>query len=562
MISFTMTITILGGLSLFLYGMKIMSEGLQKVAGNRLRSTLHAITSNRISGVFTGLFITAAIQSSSATTVMLVSFVNAGLINLTQSLGVIMGANIGTTVTGWLVAILGFKVNINLFALPAISVGFFVRFLNKQRLTDWGEVLLGFGLLFFGLTLMKDALGDLKNSPDIIRFMGTYRAADLWSTLAVVGAGTAVTMIIQSSSATMALTLTLASQGIIDYPTSAALVLGENIGTTITANLAAIGASTAARQCARAHMVFNVLGVIWMLFVFNPFLRLVDGIVPGNVFTTDTAALGSVLPGHLAAFHTLFNITNTLLFLPIMGLLGWAARMLVPDAKNTETARLTYISSALLSTPPLAIEESKRELALMAKRVIEMLDTVMELFNKQDKTQKDYYEFTQTISSLETLTDTLEQEISDFLVRIIRNQPSDEQSQEIVEILNAVSNLERIGDHCEILMKLLNRLHEKNLAFTEDAEAEINALAAKVRDMLLLIADNITLRKTNIMVRASSLEDIINKMRHNLRDGHIKRLNEGSCDVNQGLVFIDMLSSFEKIGDHAFNIAQSISGLR
>jgi phosphate:Na+ symporter len=186
----------------------------------------------------------------------------------------------------------------------------------------------------------------------------------------------------------------------------------------------------------------------------------------------------------------------------------------------------------------------------------------MVLFNKKDKTQKDYYEFTQIVSSLETLTDTLEQEISDFLVRIIRNQPSDEQSQEIVEILNAVSNLERIGDHCEILMKLLNRLHEKNLSFTEDAEAEINALAAKVREMLLLITDNITLRKTNIMVRAASLEDIINKMRHNLRDGHIKRLNEGSCDVNQGLVFIDMLSSFEKIGDHAFNIAQSISGLR
>ncbi len=562
MISLSMVVTILGGLSLFLYGMKVMSEGLQKVAGNRLRTTLQKITNHRLSGVFTGFFITAAIQSSSATTVMLVSFVNAGLINLTQSLGVIMGANIGTTVTGWLVALLGFKVKIAMFALPAITVGFFVRFLGRQKLTDWGEVLLGFGLLFFGLTLMKDALGDLKKSQEVIAFMSTFRASGIFSTIMVIGVGSAVTMAIQSSSATMALTLTLANQGIIDYPTCAALILGENIGTTITANLAAIGASTAAKRAARAHMIFNILGVVWVLILFQPFLHLIDNIVPGNVFAPSSAEAGKVMPDHLAAFHTLFNIANTLVFLPLLSLLAAGARFLVPEQKEAGERHLTYITSTLINTPGLAIEESKRELARMAEKVLEMHDTVMELFNKKEKTQKDYYEYTQAITSLETVTDNLERDISSFLVRIIRNTTSRDQSEEISEILNAVNNLERIGDHCESLLKLMNRLHEKNLTFTDEAATDINEIASKVRDMLVLISDHITMRKTNIMIDAESLESVINKMRHNLRKGHIKRLNEGACGVNQGLVFLDMLSSFEKIGDHAFNIAESISGLR
>jgi len=555
MISLSMVINVLGGLSLFLYGMKIMSEALQKVAGNRLRQTLKKITSNRFSGVFTGFLITAGIQSSSATTVMLVSFVNAGLMNLTQSLGVILGANIGTTVTGWLVAILGFKVKIALFALPAITIGFFVRFAGKQRLTDWGEVLMGFGFLFFGLTLMKDALGDLKHSQEVINFMSIYRAETLFSTLAVVGVGTAVTMIIQSSSATMALTLTLASQNLIDYPTCVALILGENIGTTITANLAAIGASTVAKRTARAHMLFNVFGVVWILVFFKVFLNLVDNIVPGSV-------TGAALPEHLAAFHTLFNITNTLMVLPFITGLAWLATKIVPEPEKKEKAHLTYISSNLINTPPLALEESKRELSRMSGNVLEMLDTVMDIFNTKDKVAEDIQEYSAKINEKELLVDTLEHELTSFLVKVIRNTTSREISQEISETLNEVSNLERIGDHCEILMRQVERLHKKKLVFSEKAIGEMNDIASKVKELLLLINDNITKRKTNILSRAGSLEGDINRVRSELRRAHIERLNSGDCDVDQGLVFIDMLSSFEKIGDHAFNIAQSISGVR
>ncbi len=557
----TMIITVLGGLSLFLYGMKVMSEGLQKVAGNRLRTTLKALTNNRFSGVFSGFFITAAIQSSSATTVMLISFVNAGLITFTQSLGVIMGANIGTTVTGWLVALIGLKIKIAVIALPAITIGFFIRFLKKQQLSDWGEVLLGFGLLFFGLTLMKDAVGDLKNAPEIIRLMGTFRAADFPSILMVVGVGTFVTMVIQSSSATMAITLTLASQNIIDFPTCAALILGENIGTTITANLAAIGASTAARQAARAHMIFNVLGVVWMIFAFNHFLVLVNFIVPGDIYSAAPSEIGDMLPGRLAAFHTLFNIINTAIFLPLTGMLAWAAKLITPRAKSPDEVHLTYLSSALVNTPPLAIEESKRELMRMSETVLSMLDQTMELTNKKNKTRQDFYNATQKISDLETQTDSLEHEISTFMVRVMRNSSSGAISEEISEILDIANNLESIGDHCEILMKLQDRLNEHNLDFTDGARLEINGITVKAREMLMLINDNINSRKTNIMPNARALVTIINQMRSDLRLSHINRLTEGTCDIEQGLVFLDMLSSVEKIGDHAYNIAEAISGV-
>ena len=557
----TMVITILGGLSLFLYGMKIMSEGLQKVAGNRLRATLQTLTNNHFSGVFTGFFITAAIQSSSATTVMLISFVNAGLITFTQSLGVIMGANIGTTVTGWLVALIGLKINIAAIALPSITIGFFIRFLKRQQLTDWGEVLLGFGLLFFGLTLMKDAVGDLRNAPEIVSLMGTFRAANLPTTLMVIGVGTIVTMVIQSSSATMAITLTLASQNIIDYPTCAALILGENIGTTITANLAAIGASTAARQAARAHMIFNVLGVVWMIFVFSRFLGLVNELVPGDIAAAAPADIGRMMPDHLAAFHTLFNIINTLIFLPLAGILAWMAKLLTSRPKGIDEAHLTYLSSELVNTPPLAIEETKREVNRMSSTVRTMLDQALELLNKKNKTRQDFYAATQNISSLETLTDILEKEISSFMVKVIRHSSSGDLSEEISEVLDIVSNLERIGDHCELLVKQQNRLNEQNLDFTDSARDEINTIAAKVREMLLLIHENITARKTNIMTEAQSLETIINQIRSDLRLSHIRRLDDGSCGIEQGLVFLDMLSSFEKIGDHAYNIAEAISGV-
>ena len=562
MFSVSMVIEVLGGLSLFLYGMKVMSEGLQKVAGTGLRMALHKVTGNRVSGILTGFGITAAIQSSSATTVMLVSFVNAGLLNLTQAIGVIMGANIGTTVTGWLVALLGFKIKIALLALPAITIGFFVRFMHNQRLIDWGEVLMGFGFLFFGLTIMKDALGDLKHAPEVLAFMSTYHAAGLGSTILVVMAGAAVTMVIQSSSATMALTMTLASQGLIDYPTCAALILGENIGTTITANIAAIGASTAARQAARAHMIFNVFGVVWMLACFSSFLQFVNAITPGDVYSAETSVVGSLLPDRMAAFHTLFNICNTLLFLPMATLLARCAQLLVAEPKHTETRHLRYISSTLIDTPPLAIESAQREVSRMARKVLEMYDAVMAAFNKPDCPAAECLAVQQRVQKLETLSDNLEKEITTFLVQVIRNTTSRAQSEEISGMLHTASNLERIADHGEILMKLVVRMREQQLQFTGQAREGINRIATQARQTLVLINENIDRRPTDIMATARAIEGEIDRLRDQLRKEHIARLNEGTCDVNQGLVFLDMLSSFEKVGDHAYNIAESISGIR
>jgi phosphate:Na+ symporter len=308
-------------------------------------------------------------------------------------------------------------------------------------------------------------------------------------------------------------------------------------------------------------MIFNILGVVWVLLFFRQFLWLVNMVVPGDVYAAAPPDIGRMLPDHLAAFHTLFNITNTLIFLPLMGALAWLATLLTRRPRGLEEEHLTYLSSSLVNTPPLAIEETKRELARMASTVLNMHDQAMALFNKKDKTQKDFYEYTQNISSLETLTDNLEREISSFMVRVIRNATSEDLSEEISEILDIAGNLERIGDHCELLMKLQNRLNEQNLSFTDSARDDINSIAGKVRELLVLINGHISARRTNIMSIAQGLETIINQMRYDLRLSHIKRLNEGTCGLDQGLVFLDMLSSFEKIGDHGYNIAEALSGV-
>lgn len=562
MIEFNTIVSILGGLSIFLFGMKIMSEGLQNVAGYRLRKVLRGLTNNRFSGILTGFLITTAVQSSSASTVMLVSFVNAGLINLTQSLGVVLGANIGTTVTGWLIAIIGFKVNISLFAFPAITIGFFLRFFGKQKLTDWGESLLGFGLLFFGLSIMRETMGDMRHSQEVIEFMSRYHAHDFLSILAVVGVGTVVTIIIQSSSATMALTLSLASLQLIDFPTCAALILGENIGTTITANLAAMGASTPAKQTARAHLVFNLVGVFWVILLFPYFLNAVNVILPGNVYSSSPSVATAVLPEHLAAFHTLFNIINTLLFLPFINVLAWLARLMVKKMPEKQESRLIYLRAGIINTLPLAVEESKRELSRMSDITCKMFNTFVEFFSKEEKTDKDYNEYNKEINELENLVDSLEIEITDFLVKVIRNTSSTQLSLEIEQTLNSVNNLERVGDHCQNLMKFMNRLQENDLCFTEHANKDINLISGKVHEMLTLINSNISKYGKNIMQEADQLENDIDDLRRDLRKAHIERLNAGLCDVNQGLIFIDMLNCFEKIGDHLHNIAQAISGER
>lgn len=553
-------ITVIGGLALFLYGMKIMSEGLQSATGEGLKNILWKATSNRFKGVLTGFGITAIIQSSSATTVMLVSFVSAGLINLMQATGIVLGANIGTTVTGWIVAIIGFKFKINALALPAIAIGFFIRFIDHDKIESWGDFLLGFGMLFLGLGVMSDSVKDLRGSEIIMSFMTTYKATGIFSTIAVVAIGTVITMIIQSSSATMAMTMTLAFNGLIDFYTATALILGENIGTTITANIAAVGSTVEARQTARVHFLFNLFGVIWILAILKTFfIPFIDWLIPGDPFSPDPVLRGKAIADHMAAFHTGFNVINTIVFLPFVKHLARAAEFLVKhDAKTSET-HLMYITTNVVSIPSININQARLEIERMAEIVNLMFDKMTDvLFNPDKKLGKEIEE----IQTLENQVDLLEREISSFLVKVSRDTLSRDQSNEITSMLHKVNELESIGDQCESIMKLLRRKYDMKLRFSETGRKEMAETAGKVKEFLNLISPHITSTDTNIMPQSEVIENRIDELKKELRNSHIKRLNEDKCDVDSGIIFIDIVSSFEKIGDHAYNIAETISGVR
>ncbi len=557
---FVITTAVLGGLGLFLYGMKIMSEGLQTATGEKLKNILWKATSNRFKGVLTGFGITATIQSSSATTVMIISFVNAGLINLTQATGIILGANIGTTVTGWIIALVGFKFQITALALPAIGVGFFTRFVRSEKIKNWGDVLLGFGILFLGLSIMSDSVKDLRGSELITNFMSTYRASGIFATLVVVMVGVIITMIIQSSSATMAMTMTLAVSGLIDFYTAAALILGENIGTTITANIAAIGSSAEAKRAARVHMLFNVFGVIWVLTIFKThFIPFVDWLIPGDPFNPSISMRELIIADHMAAFHTAFNIINTIIFLPFVTYLAKIAHRIVPDDPEKSGFHLKYISHVLVATPSININQARMEIKRMVSIVSDMYDLITDVI-KNSETKLGHV--IEQIQTMENQTDQLEHEISIFLVKVSRNNLSVDQSNEVSVMHLKITELESIGDQCESLMRLLRRRYDKQLTFSESGIRELLEISAKTREFLDLISANIDYTSKNIMPQAEVIENRIDELKRTLRKQHIRRLNEEKCAVEPGLVFIDMLTAFEKIGDHAYNIAESISGYR
>jgi phosphate:Na+ symporter len=551
-----MVIQIAGGLALFLFGMKIMSEGLQKVAGQRLRQALAVMTGDRFRGVGTGILITSAIQSSSATTVMLVSFVNAGLLNLTQAVGVIMGANIGTTVTAWLVALLGFRIKIAAMALPAIALGFFARFLGQRKLTDWGEVIIGFGLLFLGLDFMKGAVEQLKESPAVLEMMADCHANHLGGLLFAVLVGTLVTAVVQSSSATMAITMALAVQGLIDLPTACALTLGQNIGTTITANFAAIGSSTNAKRAARAHFLFNFIGTIWVIVLFWPLLSLMNAIFPEAASATASQTASAE---YLATYHTLFNVANTLVFLPFAGGLAWLATRMVRAQKDGEEFSLKYLDTRLVPAPPMAIQAARNELKRMLEKVEFMLDRVLLVVSSPDKKMGKTAE---DILAAEETVDRLEKELTEYLVNVSRHEISREQSHEIAGILNAVNDIERMGDHCESLLKLTQRKYDCKYTFSWQATKDILEIGAKVKAFIELLKPHMVKPKINFMDKANVIEESIDQMNMRMRQDHVDRLNQGTCNVDPGLIFIDMLTSFEKMGDHSYNIAQVLSGVR
>jgi phosphate:Na+ symporter len=479
-----------------------------------------------------------------------------------QAAGIVLGANIGTTVTGWIVAIIGFKFQIGMLALPAIAIGFFIRFINRDGVKPWGEFLLGFGILFMGLGIMSDSVGDLRGSDMIMNFMSTYRATGILSTMVVVAIGTVITMTIQSSSATMAMTMALAVNGMIDFYTACALILGENIGTTITANIAAVGSSVDARRTARIHFLFNLFGVLWISLIMRQlFIPFIDAIIPGNPFSSDPAIRAQTIADHMAAFHTGFNIINTLVFLPFLKYLARAAMIMVPDEKKgeDEEQRLRYISTGLVSVPAISLSQAKFEVERMMEVVIEMYHKIIDVFNNPEAKLG---ETIQEIQKLENHVDMLEIEISEFLVRVSRNPLSKEDRDEISTMLNKVDQLESIGDQCDALLHLIRLKYDKKLTFSDEGNSEIREIAGKVNEFLYLVSRHIGSINSNIMPEAEVLENRINELRKEFRKGHIRRLGEDKCHIEPGIIFLDMLTRFEKIGDLAYNIAETISGER
>ncbi len=560
MTTFSIIMQLIGGLGVFLLGMKSMSEALQKVAGDKMRAILRSITGNRILGVLTGLLVTSIIQSSSATIVMLLSFVNAGLISLIQAIGVIMGANIGTTVTGWLVSLVGFQININAVALPVVGIGFFMRFFKRRSVAYWGEVLIGFGLLFLGLNFIKEAVPDMSSSPDMANWIASHAVTGLVPLLITILVGACATIALQSSSAAMAIVLVLAANGQIDFPTSAALILGENIGTTIKAVLISLGANVNTRRTAMTHMLFNVIGVVWAVILFRPLLALVNMMLPGDAFSTDIAIRSMAIPTHLAAFHTVFNIINTLLFLPSVHVLARIVTKMVPGKEEEpEVSRLKFIGTELVATPVLALTAARQELGRMVDVATDAFRTVVPLTLNPANA---YGEDADKVQKLEQQTDVMDTEIVNFLSNVARNSTSARHAAEVTSLILMSSDIERIGDHCDSLLRLAKRRHDKQLQFSERAQEEIKAMADLVDTFLQKLHHGLTAPEVppHFFNDARLLESKINEMRRRLRKDHVERLNNGQCQVMQGLVFLDMLTSFEKIGDHAINVAEGLVG--
>jgi len=542
---------IAGSLGLFLFGMRTMSDGIQKAAGERLQSILRFMTGNRFAGVFTGFSITSIIQSSSATTVMVVGFVNAGLLSLGQAIGVIMGANIGTTLTGWLVAILGFEFDITALALPAIGIGIPLIFWKRIRKADWGETIVGFGLLFIGLSFLKASVPEIDSNPDSLRFVTDLTGYGVFSRFIFVFIGAGLTVILQSSSASMAITITMAFSGWIDFPSAAAMVLGENIGTTLTAILASLGSDYNAKRAAAAHTTFNILGIVWIMILFNPIMSLVDFIVPGSI------EVDANIPAHLAMFHTVFNIINTAVFIGFVNWIEWIVSRIIPKGKEIEPGeyRLEYISTSIQDTPELNLLRARTEVEKMASVIKNMYSSFLKMFEKPGKKIEDAVE---ELSKKEDLTDSMQEGLSHFLAQCARQNLNDESANNVNAMMRVVHELESVGDSCYNLSLLLKRRYTKKMEFSKQAIKEIEPYLDVVAEYIefIIIHLNRTMSDEELK-RAYEIEDEVDRFRKTLYKSARKRIKEGSS-VKSELLYLDMVGHVEKISDHLLNIAQAL----
>lgn len=563
--------TLLGALGMFLYGMNLMSSGLQKAAGDKLRGFLSAMTSSPFKRVMTGLGITAIIQSSSATTVMVVSFVNAGLLTLVQAIGVIMGANIGTTVTAWLVAWLGFKADISILAIPLMLFGFLFSNSKKNQHKNIGELIVGFSLLFLGLSFMKESVPDLSETPQVLEFVKDWSSYGFTSVLIFLVFGTILTLVLQSSSATMAITLIMLSMGYIPFSMACAMVLGENIGTTITANIAASVGNTSAKRAAMSHTIFNVFGVIWALIFFQPFLGLVGIIIEsfglpnpskeGFAVASPTSPESTAALYGLSMLHTLFNTINTAILIGCTGLIEKAVIKIVKAPANQEkdVFRLKYIEAGPLATPELATEQASNEIIHFAEISKRGLAYAREAINETNADK--FEELRGKLVKYEEISDRIEYEIAQFLNAVSSDEVSEKTSKEIKAMYKVIGELESLGDSGETISRILSRRNIHKKEFDADSIKKLNQMTDLVEKAYDVMIENLNLAfsgKLGDIANAYAAEDHINTLRNNLRDAAIEDIDSNNKTYQSSVYFMDIISELERMGDFMINISQSL----
>ena len=592
--SFFDFLTLVGSLGLFLYGMKIMSEGLQKVAGNKLRSLLATMTKNRFAGVLTGLFITALIQSSSATTVMVVSFVNAGLLTLLQSITVIMGANIGTTVTAWIISLFGFKVSIAAFSVPLIALSIPFIFSAKSKRKSIGEFILGFAFLFMGLEMLKNSVPDLKSNPEMLEFLTKYTQSGFSSVLIFLAIGSILTVVVQSSSATMAITLVMVSKGWISYDLGAAMVLGENIGTTITANIAAIPANVSAKRAALAHTTFNVFGVVCMLFLFYPFINMITWLVsefgPGDptqlthftagldaptlnlinseskTLNTEQLALQHQLQNYqiatsygLSLFHTMFNLINTFVMIWFIKIIAKIVTFVVKKKATDEEFQLQYISTGMLSTSELSILQAWKELKVYAERTERMFKITRELYYEQN--ENEFVKKFSRIEKYESISDRMEVEIARYLTKVTDGRLSEESKHQIQTMLRVVSEIESVSDGCFNIGRTIVRKRDNKAVYTKEMDANIdlmmNLVEGAIHQMKEAMENNHV--SNDEFNRSVNIEAEINNFRNQLKLQNISDVKDNKYDYQASVTYMDIIVECEKTGDYIINVVEALN---
>ena len=553
-------LTVIGSLGFFIYGMKVMSEGIQKAAGNSLRKILSAMTKNRVFGVLTGFLITGLIQSSSATTVMTVSFVNAGLLSLVESAGVMMGANVGTTVTGWIISYLGFKFKIVEIAIPIIAFGMPMLFFRKANIRSWGEFLIGFAILFLGLAALKESMPEL--SPDLIASLQEFAHPGLLYRLMFVGIGTLLTVIIQSSSAAMALTFVMTANGL-PFEVAAAMILGENIGTTITAALAAMVGNVHAKRSARFHSIFNIVGVIWMVLLLPKVIPMITWFsvdIMGNADPfSDPSAHPEAIPLALSYFHTFFNTMNVLLLIGFVPQLVKLAIRLVPSkSEDDEEFHLEYIGTGLMGTPELSMMEARKEIARMGEIAAKMNGFVSQLLIETDeKRRRKLYK---KLKKYEEITDRVEVEVSDYLVQVSQGELSEKLSDKIRCMLSNANDLESIGDIYYQMARAMERKQDEKIWFSPTQRESLQEMVGMLDHALAVMIKNLISPERIDLNAASEAEKQINKHRSVLRKQHLKSVEKGDYNIKSGLVYSNLFGAFERVGDHAMSISATLSG--